>query len=86
MSIYFVYILRSDKGRHYIGYTSNLPQRLSQHKRKHKGFTGTKESWEILISHEMPDKASAMKLEKYLKSLKNSLKAIVFQVASNGYM
>ena len=77
MSNYFVYILRSDKGRHYIGYTSNLPQRLSQHKRKHKGFTGTKnESWELLYSLELTNKISAMELEKHLKSFKNSSKAI----------
>jgi putative endonuclease len=77
MQSYFVYILRSDKGRHYIGYTSNLSQRLSQHNRKHKGFTGTKnESWELLHSLELIDKISAIELEKHLKSFKNSSKAI----------
>ena len=76
MASYFVYILQSDNNRHYIGYTSNLKQRISQHNRKHKGFTGTKEKWEILMSYELADKKSAMELEKYLKSLKNSEKAI----------
>jgi putative endonuclease len=76
MQSYFVYILQSDKNRHYIGYTSNLSQRLAQHNRKHKGFTGTTEKWEVLLSFELPDKSSAMQTEKYLKSLKNYSKAI----------
>ncbi len=75
MQDYFVYILQSDKNRHYIGCTSNLEQRISQHNRKHKGFTGTTETWSVLISYKTVDKNSAMKLEKYLKSLKNWLKA-----------
>jgi putative endonuclease len=78
MDSYFVYILQSDKNRHYIGYTSNLPQRLAQHNRKHKGFTGTTEKWELLLSCEMPDKSRAMRLEKYLKSMKNYSKAVEY--------
>ncbi|NJD22560.1 MAG: GIY-YIG nuclease family protein [Melioribacter sp.] len=77
MSSYFVYILRSDKGRYYIGCTSNLSQRLSQHNRKHKGFTGAmNETWGLQYSLELTDKISALKLEKHLKSFKNSSKAI----------
>ncbi len=78
MAEYFVYILRSNKNRHYIGYTSNLTQRISQHNRKHKGFTGTTESWEILLSLKCQEKNIAMELEKYLKSLKSSTKAIEY--------
>jgi len=55
MQSYFVYILRSDQKRHYIGYTSNLGQRIAQHNRSHKGFTATSEKWEILISYELHD-------------------------------
>jgi putative endonuclease len=76
MSTYYVYILCSNKGRHYIGYTSNLPQRIAQHNRKHKGFTGTTEKWELAVSKEIPDKSAAMVLEKQLKSFKNSKRAI----------
>ncbi|MHB8581102.1 MAG: GIY-YIG nuclease family protein [Ignavibacteriaceae bacterium] len=78
MQKYFVYILQSNRNRRYIGYTSNLSQRLAQHNRKHKGFTGTNEIWEVLLSIELLYKNSAMKLEKYLKSLKNSTKAIEY--------
>jgi putative endonuclease len=78
MESYFVYILQSSKSRHYIGYTSNLTQRISQHNRKHKGFTGTSEKWELLYSVELREKHKAMELEKYLKSLKDSLKAVEY--------
>jgi putative endonuclease len=77
MPNYFVYILQSDKDRHYIGYTSNLSQRILQHNRKHKGFTfGKNETWDLLLSMEFSDKISAMKMEQYIKSFKNSQKAI----------
>jgi putative endonuclease len=75
---YYVYILISNRNRFYIGYTSNLEQRIPQHNRKHKGFTGTKETWKLRISTECEDKIEAMELEKYLKSLKNSKKAIEY--------
>ena len=77
MPNYFVYILQSAKDRHYIGYTSNLSQRILQHNRKHKGFTsGKNETWDLLLSMEFSDKISAMKMEQYIKSFKNSQKAI----------
>ncbi|MBI2416537.1 MAG: GIY-YIG nuclease family protein [Ignavibacteriales bacterium] len=37
--MFIVYLLQSTKERHYIGFTSNLQQRLSQHNRKHHGST-----------------------------------------------
>ena len=76
MNKYNVYILKSSKGRHYIGYTSNLPQRIAQHNRKHKGFTGTAEQWEIECLIECQDKMDAVNLESKLKSFKNAVKAI----------
>ena len=75
---YYVYILKSNRNRSYIGYTSNLEQRIPQHNRKHKGFTGTREFWELRISTECQNESEAIKLEKYLKSLKNSKKAIKY--------
>ncbi|MFZ5948778.1 MAG: GIY-YIG nuclease family protein [Stygiobacter sp.] len=75
---YFVYILESNLKRHYIGYTSNLDQRIKQHNSKHKGFTGTSEKWEIIIYLELEKKDDAIKLESKLKSFKNYRKAIEY--------
>ena len=79
MHKHYVYILQSSGGRYYIGFTSNLARRLSQHNKKHKGFTGRKsEIWELVTSLEMHDKLPAIEMEKHLKSFKNSSKAIEF--------
>jgi putative endonuclease len=76
---YYVYILLSTFNRHYIGYSSNLAQRIAQHNRKHHGFTySNDEKWELVCFIECNDKPSAMKLEKYLKSLKNPKLAIEY--------
>ena len=74
---FYVYVLKSNKGRYYIGYTSNLQQRIEQHNWKHRGFTGGQsEIWQLFMSKEFATKHEAMSMEKYLKSLKNSKKAI----------
>ena len=76
---YHVYILQSAKHRHYIGFTSNLEQRMGQHNRKHKGYTySLTDEWEIIISYEVKTKEEAMELEKKLKSFKNYQKAIKY--------
>jgi len=70
--MYFVYILSSNTGKHYIGFTSNLEQRVSQHNRKHHGFTNQNyTTWTIEISKQFDSKSEAMILERRLKSFKN---------------
>ena len=76
--MFTVYLLQSNKDRHYIGYTSNLEQRIAQHNRKHHGTTyGIEETWELLVFKEFLSKEAAMNFEKYLKSLKNWRKALM---------
>ncbi|MCE1189695.1 MAG: GIY-YIG nuclease family protein, partial [Ignavibacteria bacterium] len=77
--MFHVYIIKSNTDKHYIGFTSNLTQRLAQHNRKHHGSTyGTNLVWEILISHPFPTKREAMHIEKLLKSFKNYRRAFEF--------
>ena len=78
MNRYFVYILQSNKNRHYIGYTSNLSQRIAQHNRKHTGFTGTNEVWEVLYSVEFSNKKKAMEVEVKLKAIKDWKRALEY--------
>ena len=73
---HYVYIIKSEKGRHYLGCTSNVQDRLIKHNSRHKEFTGTTETWELLTYVEVETKIEALKLERYLKSLKNYRKAI----------
>ena len=76
--IFYVYILQSNRNRHYIGFTSDLESRVYKHNNKHKGFTGTSEEWKVLKFVALSDKFEALRLEKYLKSLKNWKKALEY--------
>ncbi len=76
MMSYFLYILKSNRNRHYIGFTTNLDRRIQKHNTIHNGFTGTTEKWELVIAAEFETKAEAIIKERYLKSLKNSQRAI----------
>ena len=85
MQRYYVYILQSNKNRHYIGFTSNLEQRLSQHNRKHNGFTNSnEETWEVLCYLECNQKKEAMEFERKLKAFKNSMKAKNYMLKCSG--
>ena len=45
---YFVYILYSTtKDKFYVGYTSDLNERIIRHNQKSKGFTGSTNYWEF---------------------------------------
>ncbi len=53
----------------YIGYSSNLEERLKSHKELGtKGWTIKFRPWELLYSETFDDKKSAMKREKALKT------------------
>jgi putative endonuclease len=75
---YFVYILESNRSRHYIGFTSNLQARIKKHNCKHKGFTGTTEVWKIIFYKEIVSKKEAIQLERELKAFKNYRRAIEY--------
>ena len=66
---YYIYILRSINGIFYIGFTSNLVQRIWQHKNKLvEGFT-TKYNVDKLIYYETyTDPENAILREKQLKN------------------
>ncbi len=73
---YFLYILESLKsGKYYIGISSNPYIRLEYHNTIEKGFTSRYRPWKIIFAKEYPDKKSAHKEERKLKSYK-SRKAI----------
>jgi len=68
--MYSVYVLYSRKfDKIYVGYTSDLEQRLISHNElSAKGWTPKYRSWELVYVEEFPDKKSAMKRERELKS------------------
>ncbi|HBE40113.1 MAG TPA: endonuclease [Bacteroidales bacterium] len=68
--MYYVYALYSVKYKKiYIGFTSNLEQRLNAHNHPlNKGYTRKYKPWEILYSESHDEKQSAMRREKQLKT------------------
>lgn len=70
MKQYHVYIMASKRnGTLYIGITSNLPQRVYQHKHKNAhGFTSKYNVNKLVYFEETSDVNSAIKREKQLKN------------------
>ena len=68
--MYCVYILQSLKTRKlYIGHTDKLARRLEEHNTGRGGkYTRQNGSWILLYSESHPDRVSAVKRERYLKS------------------
>ena len=68
--MFTVYALHSEKyDKIYIGYTSDLEQRLLSHnKLATKGWTSRFRPWTLIHKEEFASKAVAMKREKQLKS------------------
>ena len=78
--------MKSDQGNYYIGQTQNLEDRLKRHNQNRSKSTKSKGTWEIIIKTEVDTRSEAVKLEKKLKNMKNSVKAIkhleIIQVGS----
>ena len=70
-----VYILFSEiKNRYYIGFTSNIDDRLKRHNQKSKGFTGNVDDWKLVYTENYPTKEEAIQRELKIKSWKSKIK------------
>jgi len=67
---HFVYILRSEAapGRHYIGMTSDLTQRLAAHNSGKVSHTSKFKPWTFETTVAFRDESKAAAFERYLKS------------------
>ena len=72
--MYYVYILKSLKtGKLYIGHSDNIDRRIEEHNTSRGGkYTRQNAPWKLVYSETHPDRSSAMKCERYLKSTKGS--------------
>jgi putative endonuclease len=74
---FFVYILFSqNKNRFYIGFTSNLEERVTRHNQKSKGFTGNTNDWTVVYTEKYNSKEDANKRELQIKSWKSRTKIL----------
>ena len=69
---YVVYVLLNPQGEIYIGQTSGLAQRLSQHNDpEYQGTLHTKRHpvpWKLIYQEQFPSRREAMRRERELKS------------------
>jgi putative endonuclease len=81
----YVYLLRDEAGRHYIGMTADLQTRLGQHRR---GGTQTTRRMtgqlELVAARAFATKYEAAIAERRLKSWKNPPNGLKFLVGSAG--
>ena len=72
---FIVYILFSEsKNKFYIGFTSNLEERVIRHNQKSKGFTGNVNDWKVVYTENYETKELAYKRELQIKSWKSRIK------------
>ncbi|UOY08908.1 GIY-YIG nuclease family protein [Muricauda sp. SCSIO 64092] len=65
----FVYVLKSEiDNRLYVGLTQNVEKRLREHNSGKTRSTKGYRPWQLIYVEEYPDRPTARKREKYLKS------------------
>ena len=78
--MYYLYIIKSQCGRFYIGSTDNLENRLRQHNSKQfKGWTNRYDNWSLVYKESFNTRTEVLKREKVVKALKggNEFKKLV---------
>ncbi len=67
--MFHVYVLRSEaNGRHYVGFTADLMQRIGQHNQGITKSTKNRGPWEIIHHEEFNTRSEAMQRERFFKS------------------
>jgi putative endonuclease len=67
----YVYILQSvSSGKCYIGSTNDFEDRLKRHNEGRSKYTKNRGPWELVYKEEHPDRSSAVRREKEIKSRK----------------
>ena len=65
--MYFVYVLRSDRtSRNYVGFSTDLTQRLGQHNEGLTKSTKGRGPWKLIYQESFQTRAEAMRRERYL--------------------
>ena len=83
MKSYYVYILGNGKGTLYVGVTSDLEQRIYQHKTKAvKGFTAKYNISQLLFFEEFSSVYEALDAEKRIKGWMRKKKLALIREAN----
>ena len=67
--MYIVYVLYSNiSHKYYVGFTTNLEQRIISHNLLGKDWTRSYRPWTVIHKEEFDNKTKALHREKFLKS------------------
>ena len=66
--MYYVYLLENKQGKIYVGYSSNLKQRLKDHNSGHNEFTGRFRPWSLVYYEAYFSMVDARNRESQIKS------------------
>jgi len=68
--MYYVYLIKSISFPEisYVGFTTNLRQRIAQHNSGGSIYTAKYKPWELIVYHAFASETKAKAFEKYLKS------------------
>jgi putative endonuclease len=82
MKPYYLYIIESDNGRHYIGITENIEKRLESHNLGLSKWTKRYKDWKLLYREKVKNITEARKGKNYFKKLKggNQFYKIIGQI------
>lgn len=69
--MYFTYILKSKSNKYYIGYTSDINERLRLHNSRRVVSTKNDVPWELFHKEEFKNERDAIMRERQLKSWKS---------------
>jgi putative endonuclease len=68
--MYYVYLIKSIKypDRTYVGYTTNIEERLATHNAGGSVYTSDYKPWQLVAYIAFDEKSKAIEFEKYIKS------------------
>ena len=71
IEMYYVYVLRSQiDGKHYIGYTTNLRNRMQKHNNGEVTSTRSRRPFELIFYEDFKSMKDAKRREQYFKTTK----------------
>ena len=68
---HYVYILPSEDGNRYCGYSEDITKRLEQHNTGISKWTAKQKNWKLIYTEEYKTRTEALKRERYLKKQKS---------------
>jgi len=69
--MYYVYVIKSECGRFYIGSTDNIEKRVEQHNSKQfKAWTNRYDNWTLVYKEVFNSRTETIKREKRIKKMK----------------